>query len=358
MKSSRQNNIDTSHPGPINCAFYSDSYDEKSQFKLEKETEAILNLLEHLNKENKLFGYLNYGKHVPWKILQKLVQSLANASEVRGDHASGIAYNRDNHLTVYKRPKPAHKLKFRLPDGTAAVMGHTRFTTQGSEKQNYNNHPFRGNAGTDFALAHNGVLYNDTTLRKAKSLPDTHIETDSYIAVQLIEKQGALNFTTIRHMAEDVHGSFVFTILDEDNSLWFVKGDNPLHLIHFPALGLYVYASTASIMAAALMHSPLCHIPYEAMDADEGDILRIHSNGKVTREYFRPMFFSLRNGYAERCNTGSDENFTLLLDMCGYFGVSEDEVRCLIDAGYSYDEIEEFLLNPSLLDEEYFYSEL
>lgn len=60
MKSSRQNNIDTSHPGPINCAFYSDSYDEKSQFKLEKETEAILNLLEHLNKENKLFGYLNY----------------------------------------------------------------------------------------------------------------------------------------------------------------------------------------------------------------------------------------------------------------------------------------------------------
>ena len=111
-------------------------------------------------------------------------------------------------------------------------------------------------------------------------------------------------------------------------------------------------------MAAALLHSPLCHIHYEVMDADEGDILRIHSNGKVTREYFRPMFVSLRNGYAERCNTGSDENFTLLLDMCGYFGVSEDEVRCLIDAGYSYDEIEEFLLNPSLLDEEYLYSEL
>ena len=305
-----------------------------------------------------VFESLDYGRKIPHKVLARLVQALANAAEERGTDAAGISYIKSGKVTIYKRPKTAHKLRFRIPYGTRAVMGHTRFTTQGSEKQNYNDHPFYGQADKAFALAHNGVLYNDTTLRKAKSLPDTHIETDSYIAVQLIEKQGALNFTTIRHMAEDVHGSFVFTILDEDNSLWFVKGDNPLHLIHFPALGLYVYASTASIMAAALMHSPLCHIPYEAMDADEGDILRIHSNGKVTREYFRPMFFSLRNGYAERCNTGSDENFTLLLDMCEYFGVSEDEVRCLIDAGYSYDEIEEFLLNPSLLDEEYFYSEL
>lgn len=305
-----------------------------------------------------VFGFLDYGRKIPHKVLARLVQALANAAEERGTDAAGISYIKSGKVTIYKRPKPAHKLRFHIPYGTSAVMGHTRFTTQGSEKQNYNNHPFYGQADKAFALAHNGVLYNDTVLRKAKSLPDTHIETDSYIAVQLIEKQSALNFTTIRNMAEDVHGSFVFTILDEENTLWFVKGDNPLHLIHFPALGLYVYASTASIMAAALLHSPLRHIPYEVMDADEGDILRIHSNGKVTREYFRPMFVSLRNGYAERCNTGSDENFTLLLDMCGYFGVSEDEVRCLIDAGYSYDEIEEFLLNPSLLDEEYFYSEL
>ena len=42
-----------------------------------------------------LFGFLNYGKKVSWKTIQKLVQALANASEVRGKHASGIAYNRD-----------------------------------------------------------------------------------------------------------------------------------------------------------------------------------------------------------------------------------------------------------------------
>lgn len=124
-----------------------------------------------------LFGYLDCGKRVPMRTLQKMVQALANASEVRGHHASGIAYNHNGRLSIYKRPKPAHRLRFRIPDETAAVMGHTRYTTQGSQKRNCNNHPFRGNAGTEFALAHNGVLYNDTELRlrhnRAESTPET-----------------------------------------------------------------------------------------------------------------------------------------------------------------------------------------
>ena len=151
-----------------------------------------------------LFGFLDYGKRVPWKIMQKLVQALANASEVRGHHASGIAYNRNDRLSIFKRPKPAHKLHFRIPEGTAAVMGHTRLTTQGNQKHNYNNHPFRGFAGTEFALAHNGVLYNDELLRSQLQLPDTQIETDSYIAVQLIESQHELTFDSLRYAAEKV----------------------------------------------------------------------------------------------------------------------------------------------------------
>ena len=153
-----------------------------------------------------LFGYLNYGKHVPWKILQKLVQALANASEVRGHHAAGIAYNKADTLTIFKRPKPAHKLHFRIPQGTAAVLGHTRLTTQGDQKFNQNNHPFRGHSGADFALAHNGVLYNDDQLRRQLNLPDTHIETDSYIAVQLLESKGDLSFESLRYAAEQVRG--------------------------------------------------------------------------------------------------------------------------------------------------------
>lgn len=123
------------------------------------------------------------------KTLRKLTQALANAAEERGTDASGISYIKDGRVTIYKRPKPAHKIRFSIPDGTWAVMGHTRMTTQGNEKFNFNNHPFYGHADRDFAFAHNGMLYNDKELCKKKQLPKTHIETDSYVAVQLIEQQ-------------------------------------------------------------------------------------------------------------------------------------------------------------------------
>lgn len=54
----------------------------------------------------------------------------------------------NGHLSVYKRPLPAHWIRFRIPEQAAAVMGHTRMTTQGSEYRNYNNHPFSGKAAS------------------------------------------------------------------------------------------------------------------------------------------------------------------------------------------------------------------
>lgn len=49
-------------------------------------------------------------------------------------------------------------------------------------------------------------------------------------------------------MAKTVKGSFSFTVLDEQNNLYFVRGDNPLCIIHYPKPGLYWYASTAQIL--------------------------------------------------------------------------------------------------------------
>ena len=175
-----------------------------------------------------LFGWLDYKHILPYNVLKKLTQALANAAEERGTDAAGISYIKDGKVTIYKRPKPAHKLKFTFPEDTRAVMGHIRLTTQGNQKYNWNNHPFLGKADKEFAFAHNGVLYNDTLLRKEKKLSPTCIETDSYVAVQLIEKQGTLDFESLKSMAEDVQGNFTFTLLDEDNTLYFVKGSSPM----------------------------------------------------------------------------------------------------------------------------------
>ena len=319
-----------------------------------------------------LFGFLDYGKRMPWHILQKLVQALANASEVRGHHAAGIAYNHDDCLTIFKRPKPAHKLHFRIPDGTAAVMGHTRLTTQGDQRMNFNNHPFRGIAGTEFALAHNGVIYNDSTLRTKLRLPDTHIETDSYIAVQLIESKKELTFDSLRYAAEQVRGSFTFTVLDPSNTLYIIKGDNPLHLIHFPTLGLYVYTSTREIMNAAFHQMPVRFPQYEAIPVTEGELLRIAPDGTITRDRFTmhddyPLYsshwYGLGNGLFDwtkqlPTSCSDDEDYMILIELSGYYGVDPEDIRYMREMGYSYDEIEDMLVNPECYGAELALAEL
>ena len=301
-----------------------------------------------------LFGWLDYKHIIPYKVLKKLTQALANSAEERGTDAAGISYIRDGRVTIYKRPKPAHKIRFNALEGTTAIMGHTRLTTQGNQKFNYNNHPFYGKADKSFAFAHNGVLYNDVELRKEKNLPDTHIETDSYIAVQLIEQQKKLDFNSLKNMAEMIRGNFTFTILDENNSLYIIKGSNPMFLIHFEKLGLYVYASTESIMKNALKKVGMKNIPYTKIETIHGDIVRIDSSGIITRfefenkEDFRYASF-MRYSYDNWEDDYYNQHEQLLLDMCNCYGINEDDVIMLLDYGYTADEIEDMLCDYSLI---------
>ena len=301
-----------------------------------------------------LFGWLDYQGIVPHKVLRKLTQALANAAEERGTDAAGISYINNGKVVIYKRPKPAHKLHFNPPDGTRAVMGHARMTTQGNEKYNYNNHPFAGIAGdTSFAFAHNGVLWNDKELRKDKLIPDTYIETDSYAACQLIEKQEEMSFDSLKYMAETVEGNFTFTVLDDNNSLYIVKGSNPMCLLHFKDIGLYVYASTESIMKNALRQIGLHKFESERIDTTEGAILCIDRNGGVTRSQFEPRIYrSKYMGWLDYEDSSYyDAHEEILLAYCGCYGVDSSDVELLLEYGYTCDEIENMLSDHGLLRE-------
>ena len=299
-----------------------------------------------------VFGYLDYKGKVSNAILKKLIQNLSIAAEVRGTDATGISYVNHGKVVTFKKAKPAHKVKLYFPKNTRAVIGHTRMTTQGSEKYNYNNHPFDGRCGTEtFALAHNGVLYNDAEWKAKYHLPKTPIETDSYVAVQLLEQKKQLHAESIKKMAELVNGSFVFTILRNDNTLFLVKGNNPLTLYHFPALELYVYASTKSILDNALQQVNLSDKCFE-IDVSEGEIVEIASSGNLSKttfamqnSVFSPYNWDNLNWY----ETEEQEEF--LLECCQMFGVLEEDVYLLLDYGFSADEIEEMLMNPNILED-------
>ena len=302
-----------------------------------------------------VFGFLDYGKVISHSTLTKLLMELSIAAECRGTDATGISYVNDGKIVTFKKAKPAHKVNLYFPKGTTAVIGHTRFTTQGSEKQNYNNHPFEGRTAQEsFALAHNGVLYHDSQIRAQYGLPDTKIETDSYIAVQLLEYHNSVNRDTLKDVAETVTGSFVFTILRNDNTLFLVKGDNPLTVLHFPEYGLYVYASTMDILLQALKNVHFC-TAFEVIDVEEGTIAEITQNGKIyTSEFTLTGTLFGYSGWMRYMDevTEADEYKDNLLMICNCFGVDPDDVELLLEYGYTYDEIEEMLLDDDFLQEE------
>lgn len=300
-----------------------------------------------------LFGFSKYGNE-EIKGLSKLTNALAVESSIRGTDATGITFNDNGELKIYKDSKSAYKMDFKHPDGIVALTGHTRHSTQGSCKKNYNNHPFKGACkGFKFALCHNGVLSNDKSLRKELRLPKTKIETDSYIAVQLLESQHRLNFESIRFMAEKTEGSFSYTILDEKNNLYLVKGDSPLSVLHFPKQRIYVYASTDEILYRALIDSPLFSAlkkgEFETVYITEGDILKIAPNGTIKKDTFNYSYYYGRNwwdyGYCSYFsglsdNSAENEYLSELRNFAGYQGIDIDE---LLNNGFTLQEIEDYI---------------
>ena len=301
-----------------------------------------------------LFGFVDYGHQLSRKARHRLLTVLSVACEDRGTDATGIAYNYDGRQHIFKRPIPAHLMWYRVPVEATVVMGHTRMTTQGSEKRNENNHPFRGCAGGNhFALAHNGILYNDKILRKEHKLPATKIETDSYVAVQLLEKFGKMDFEGLRAMAEELEGSYTITALTERDELYFVKGNNPMCIYHYPEAGLYVYASTEDILKKAMLQAQLRLGKSEKVNLFSGELLRIDAGGKIARGHFDDSRLyssfsfpwsrwesheAVKRPYAEDSDYLED-----LKSVAVFYGLYPEDIDALIEDGIDPAEIEEML---------------
>ncbi len=304
-----------------------------------------------------LFGMIDYGKAISEIQKMKLIKTLSICCEERGTDATGIAFVTENGIQIKKKAVPARKFRFKLPRNTSVVMGHTRLTTQGNACYNYNNHPFLGYCeNSTFALAHNGMIYNDKILRQKYGIAKTDIETDSYIAVQLIEKQKAFTVKAIKDMAETVEGSFCFTLLDEKNNLYIVKGDNPIAVFHFKEIGLYLYASTEKLLKNTIQKINFKQ-KYTKINLCDGEIICFDRYGNITKSNFDcdfPYYFhygdyknlSKNKMYEpfekEYCRTYLEE----LIDFAENVGVSEEEVLLLFEYGFDEFEIEQLLENP------------
>ena len=99
------------------------------------------------------------------EVRRELLQKLLIGIEARGKDASGVAY-RDNRGQAFIQKdsiKPSI-LARDLDDGNGkwtTAIAHARFATQGSPKNNNNNHPIEVDS---YIGVHNGVIHNDNEI--------------------------------------------------------------------------------------------------------------------------------------------------------------------------------------------------
>lgn len=116
-------------------------------------------------------------------------------SERGGPHATGVAVLRDDGRHAFaKAPVPAREFVGRGEfldavgqfDGRAtAILGHTRWRTRGSERNNVNNHPVRtGSGAMAVAATHNGTIVNADDLFREYGLERAG-EVDSEILCRM-----------------------------------------------------------------------------------------------------------------------------------------------------------------------------
>ena len=206
------------------------------------------------------------------------------------------------------------------------------------------------------------MLFNDNQLRRTLKLPKTKIETDTYIAVQILEQRGALNFDSLRYMAEQVEGSFTFTVLDRSNNLYIVKGDSPMCLYWFPEYGVYLYDSTEEILNKALQRSGLSLGTPTRISLSCGEILQISSSGEISRgEFDNPyLYYSHWSPYywSDKCSSTRqkfqpylDGYLNMIKSIAMAFGYFPEDIDQLCDLGFTPEEIEEYLYRRNLWEE-------
>lgn len=180
------------------------------------------------------------------------LKNLGISGESRGTDATGISILNDGGFNIIKSPVRAKDFMWdQITTGGDFYQGHTRATTQGNEENNQNNHPFVSKKG-DFTLTHNGVIYNDRQLKTGYALPKTNIETDTYVAVQLMEyfkyvdQADKLSIDHVKATCQELSGSFALSILTNDGRLFLLRNNNPLFVL-FNGQDL-IYASTLEML--------------------------------------------------------------------------------------------------------------
>lgn len=151
----------------------------------------------------------------------RILTNLLRETQKRGRHATGhFGVNLDNEVQAYKINKEAEAYIHldawkKTSSGLKAMIGHTRWTTQGPQTINENNHPHLSPCG-NIGLVHNGVVYNYHKFKNEFST-DLISECDSELILRMITNEDNIE-DGIKRVFKDLGtgGDFACELLHRD----------------------------------------------------------------------------------------------------------------------------------------------
>jgi len=224
--------------------------------------------------------------------IRTLFTGLLLLNQKRGHHATGVAViRRDGSAAVFKRPVAASGLiqaenywhTLQLDSLVTVILGHTRYKTQGSARNNANNHPLvigpsAGTAGGARGVVygtHNGTVLNADELFHRFRLPRA-AEVDSEVLFRMVRR--AKNDAEFKSMLALCAGSTsaAWVCQDKPGRLRLLKGDMPLDAAYAPRLRAVFYSSEAWMLRSVLARQPhrmLDLNPFTLSTFDASDLL-------------------------------------------------------------------------------------
>lgn len=141
--------------------------------------------------------------------------------------------------------------------------------------------------------------------------------------------------------------------------MYFVRGNNPLTVRFLPQLGCFLYASTDEILDMALYDLRLSELSQTNIPIIQGDIMAIDAKGQrtVTRfndaHLWQPRYFYNWGWHSQTAPAGAehDDYLETVLEYGKYHGISEGELRLLMNAGYDVLDLEEIIYDPQLRED-------
>lgn len=161
--------------------------------------------------------------------------------------SSIILLKKTSHSFLIKSSELVKEADWKSLNLPKVMILHTRMKTQGSEKNNANNHPLFSKNG--IAIVHNGIIYNDKEII-GKKQRDGEVDSESILHLLSAKTKG----DRLKRLFDRIEGSFAVAVIDRNDpdKLILIKKDNPIDLYYDSGDDILYFCSEREIMQQSL----------------------------------------------------------------------------------------------------------